>query len=243
VYKKGHKVYDIHEEYLPNATKYPFPAHYYQSVKLPLLTEQDFSVTVPAVDNRYSCRVMIVQDGSTFTEERQGEVGVSGGQLSWQESEYGLIASFERYGKNGNRGYGLIGGDTIKRGAVATTYSHDNHNLLVIGHNPADMVLAANEVIRNQGGFCVVEDGTVLANLRLPVGGILTEEPLEQTAIEVNRLHKAMESLGYRHYNPIMSISTHSLGVSPALKITDLGLIDVNAGKIVPLLFMLFNKI
>ncbi|NHN28590.1 adenine deaminase C-terminal domain-containing protein [Paenibacillus agricola] len=236
VYKKGQKVYDVHEPYVPNATKYTFPAHYYQSVKLPLLTEQDFSVAVPEADGRYSCRVMMVQDGSTFTEEYQGEVAVSGGQLGWQASDYGLIASFERYGKNGNRAYGLIGGDTIKRGAVATTYSHDNHNLLVIGHNAADMVLAANEVIRNQGGFCVVEDGQVLANLHLPVGGILTEEPLEQTAIEVNRLHKAMESLGYRHYNPIMSISTHSLPVSPALKITDLGLIDVNAGKVVPLL-------
>jgi adenine deaminase len=236
VYKKGKKVYDVHEAYLPKASKHIFPAHYYESVKLPLLTEQDFSVTLTAADNRYSCRVMMVQDGSTFTKEHQGEVEIRNGQLCWEESAYGLIASFERYGKNGNRGYGLIGGDTIKRGAVATTYSHDNHNLLVIGHNPADMVLAANEVIRNQGGFCVVENGSILANLHLPVGGILTEEPLEQTAAEVNRLHKAMESLGYRHYNPIMSISTHSLPVSPALKITDLGLIDVNEGKVVPLL-------
>lgn len=73
------------------------------------------------------------------------------------------------------------------------------------------MVMAANQVIRNQGGFCVVDNGEVLANLHLPVGGILTEEPLEKTAKEVEELRKAMLSLGYRHYNPIMSISTHSL--------------------------------
>ncbi|SFK89411.1 adenine deaminase [Paenibacillus sp. 1_12] len=236
VYKKGQKVYDIHEAYLPKPSKHSFPAHYYESVKLPLLTEQDFAVSVKAADGRYECRVMMVQDGSTFTKEHHGEVDVQGDQLNWEESPYGLIATFERYGKNGNRGYGLIGGDTIKRGAIATTYSHDNHNLLVVGHNPLDMMLAANEVIKNQGGFCVVDNGTVLANLHLPVGGILTEEPLEQTAAEVNQLTKAMESLGYQHYNPIMSISTHSLPVSPALKITDLGLIDVNAGKVVPLL-------
>ncbi|WP_025690298.1 adenine deaminase C-terminal domain-containing protein [Paenibacillus zanthoxyli] len=236
VYKKGKKAYDINEEYIPQNNPYPFPVDYYQSVKLPLLKEQDFTVKVPVADSLYNCRVMMVQDGSTFTKEQQAEVAVRDGELDWQASPFGLIVTFERHGKNGNRGYGLIGGDTIKRGAVATTYSHDNHNLLVIGHNPLDMMLAANEVIRSQGGFCVVEDGVILANLHLPVGGILTEEPLEQTAIEVNRLHQAMESLGYRHYNPIMSISTHSLPVSPALKITDLGLIDVNQGKVVPLL-------
>jgi adenine deaminase len=236
VYKKGQKVYDIHEAYLPKLSKHSFPEHYYASVKLTILTEQDFAVTVQAADSRYPCRVMIVQDGSTFTKEHHGEVEIRDNQLCWEESPYGLIATFERYGKNGNRGYGLIGGDTIKRGAIATTYSHDNHNLLVVGHNPRDMMLAANEVIRNQGGFCVVDNGTVLANLHLPVGGILTEEPLEQTAAEVHQLTQAMESLGYRHYNPIMSISTHSLPVSPALKITDLGLIDVNEGKVVSLL-------
>lgn len=238
VYKNGKKAYDAREDYRQAVRPNQFPAHFYESVQLAPLGEADFTVRVDVPDNRYPCRVMLVEDGSTFTEDHRGIVEVRDGEVRWQESPYGLIAVFERYGKNGNRGYGLIGGDTIKRGAVATTYSHDNHNLLVVGHNPRDMMLAANEVIRSQGGFCVVEDGKVLAHLHLPVGGILTEEPLEKTAKEVEQLRRAMESLGYRHYNPIMSISTHSLPVSPALKITDLGLIDVNAGKVVPLLLM-----
>ncbi|SDO78703.1 adenine deaminase [Paenibacillus sp. yr247] len=236
VFKHGCKVYDVHEAYTPTTSSPAFPAHYYQSVHMLPLTEADFSVNIGAADDRYACRVMRVKDGSTFTEEHQVEVEVRQGKLCWQESGSGLIATFERYGKNGNRAYGLIGGDTIKRGAVATTYSHDNHNLLVVGHNPLDMMIAANEVINNQGGFSVVEDGKVIASLRLPVGGILTEVPLEQVAKEVEHLRKAMESLGYFHYNPIMSISTHSLPVSPALKITDFGLIDVNKGKVVPLI-------
>ncbi|MED2008929.1 adenine deaminase C-terminal domain-containing protein [Brevibacillus borstelensis] len=238
VYKNGKKVYDKNEAYRQQVVPNQFPAHFYQSVQLSPLTEEDFKVRMDAdaADGRYTARVMLVKDGSTFTEEHHAPVDIRGGELCWQESGYGLIAVFERYGRNGNRGYGLIGGDTIKRGAVATTYSHDNHNLLVVGHNPQDMVMAANQVIRNQGGFCVVDNGEVLANLHLPVGGILTEEPLEKTAKEVEELRKAMLSLGYRHYNPIMSISTHSLPVSPALKLTDLGLIDVNQGKVVPLL-------
>ncbi|MEK8127104.1 adenine deaminase C-terminal domain-containing protein [Paenibacillus filicis] len=235
VYKDGRKVYDAAEAYVPKTPERAFPPHFYESVKLEPLTENDFQVSAEA-DGRYTARVMMVKDGSTFVEEHLTEAEVRGGQLQWQESGYGLIATFERYGKGGSRAYGLIGGDTIRRGAVATTYSHDNHNLLVVGHNPADMMMAANEVIAGQGGFCVVEDGQVLASLRLPVGGILTEEPLEQTAAEVDRLLGAMKALGYRHYNPIMSISTHSLAVSPALKITDHGLIDVNKGKVIPLL-------
>lgn len=238
VYKNGKKAYDAREEYRQEVKPRQFPAHFYQSIQLAPLTEADFHVRSDAPDNRYPCRVMLVQNGSTFTEDHRGIVEVKDGQLCWQESPYGLIAVFERYGKNGNRGYGLISGDTIKRGAVATSYSHDNHNLLVVGHNPHDMMVAANEVIKNQGGFYVVENGEVIASLHLPVGGILTEEPLEKTAKEVEQLRRAMESLGYNHYNPIMSISTHSLPVSPALKITDVGLIDVNAGKVVPLLLM-----
>lgn len=236
VYKHGRKVYDRSEEYRQAVRPNQFPAHFYQSVQLSPLTDEDFRVRLDQTDGRHTARVMLVKDGSTFTEEHHGEVEIREGELCWQESPYGLIAVIERYGKNGNRGYGLIGGDTIKRGAVATTYSHDNHNLLVVGHSPQDMALAANEVIKSQGGFCVVDNGQVLAHLHLPVGGILTEEPLEKTAREVEELRKAMLSLGYRHYNPIMSISTHSLPVSPALKITDLGLIDVNQGKVVPLL-------
>ncbi|NOU74410.1 amidohydrolase family protein [Paenibacillus sp. LMG 31458] len=236
VYKHGLKVYDVNEPYQPTDHSPAFPDHYYQSVHMSPLTEADFSVNTEAADGRYACRAMIVKDGSTFTEEHQVDVEVRQGKLNWQESGYGLIATFERYGKNGNRAYGLIGGDTIKRGAIATTYSHDNHNMLVVGHNPVDMMIAANEVIKNQGGFSVVEDGNVIASLELPVGGILTEVPLEQVAKEVEQLRKAMESLGYCHYNPIMSISTHSLPVSPALKITDFGLIDVNEGKVVPLI-------
>jgi len=236
VYKNGKGVYSAGESYAAASSSYTFPSHFYSSVKLDELEAEAFDVQVEAEDGTHKCRVMMVKNGSTFTEEHIGEAEIKNGRLQWQESGFGLIATFERYGKGGSRGYGLIGGDTIQRGAIATTYSHDNHNLLVVGHDPADMQLAANLVIRNQGGFAVVHEGQVLANLQLPVGGILTEAPLEQAAEEVQRLTDAMRSLGYNHYNPIMSISTHSLPVSPALKITDFGLIDVNKGKVVSLL-------
>lgn len=236
VYKCGNKVFAIDEEYVEQTHVGEFPEHFYRSVQLSPLGEEDFNVSLDVCDGEHTCRVMMVKDGSTFTEERHEVVSVKDKLLNWTESPYGLIATFERYGVNGNRAYGLIGGDTIKRGAIATTYSHDNHNLLVVGRNSHDMMIAANEVINNQGGFCVVENGVIRSFLHLPVGGILSDEPLIKVASNVKDLRMEMERIGYKHYNPIMSISTHSLAVSPALKITDYGLIDVNEGKVVSLL-------
>ncbi|MDF2815741.1 MAG: adenine deaminase [Paenibacillus sp.] len=97
------------------------------------------------------------------------------------------------------------------------------------------MVLAANLVIERQGGYCVVENGEVLSFLPLPVGGILSEAPLDELAEATGQLREAMKRLGYRHYNPIMSLSTLSLPVSPAFKITDFGLIRTKEGKVVDL--------
>jgi adenine deaminase len=235
VYKNGSKVYDKNKIYEQEVIRRQFPADFYKSVNLKPLRKEDITITMPIEKGKQACRIIIVSDGTTFTQELIDELPVEDYQLQWQKSQYCLISVFERYGKNGNRALGLIGGDTIKKGAVASTYSHDNHNLLVVGKNQKDVLLAANTVIENQGGFCVAENGEILALVKLPVGGILSEEPLEQLAVEVKKLRNAMEHLGYKHYNPIMSFSTHSLAVSPELKITDFGLIKVDEGSIVPL--------
>ncbi|MBS4207002.1 adenine deaminase C-terminal domain-containing protein [Bacillus sp. FJAT-50079] len=232
VYKNGRLVYDAEEPYIQAKKDKQFPTAYYESVKLDPLGKEDFLVPIEYENGLYSCRIINVKDGSTFTRETHEQLRVENGQLCWQESPYGLIATFERYGKNGNRAYGLINGDILKRGAVATTYSHDNHNLLVVGRNEEDMLIAANEVIKNQGGICCVENGQILSMLPLAVGGILSEEPLADVAKQVEHTTNTLKSLGYKHYNIIMSLSTLSLPVSPALKLTDHGLIDVNEGKV-----------
>ncbi len=236
VYKNGELVYDSSQPYVQQASEKQFPEHFYQSVKLAELSAADFNISVPNEQGQAKCRIINVQNGSTFTSETHDWLTMENHQLCWEESPYGLIATFERYGKNGNRAHGLITGDVLKRGAVATTYSHDNHNLLVIGRNKQDMVMAANEVIRNQGGVCCVHDGKKLSMIHLPVGGILSEEPMDIVSEQVEQLTDALKSLGYEHYNVIMSLSTLSLPVSPALKITDHGLINVNEGKVVPLI-------
>lgn len=212
-----------------------FPPHFYQSVHLPRLTPAHFTVRVAQADGWAECRVMMVSDGTTFTREEFVTLPVRNHVLDWESSPYCLAAVFERHGKNGGIGYGLVGGDALKRGAVATTYAHDHHNLLVVGKTAADMLAAANSVIERQGGYYVVEDGAVVAKTDLPIAGILSDQPLAVLGAELAGVKQALARLGYRHSNVIMSISTLSLPVSPALKLSDKGLILVNEQRLVPL--------
>jgi adenine deaminase len=235
VYKSGKQVFDKSHNYTNYSLEKRFPEEFYQSVKLNYLSSDDLIIHAPFDEGKINCRVMEIQDGTTFTKAETAMIKVSNKSLNWESSDYCLIGVFERYGKNRNRSFGLLSGDTIKRGAIASTYAHDHHNLLTFGTNCDDILLASNTVIKNQGGICAVLEGEIISFLPLPVGGIISEESLEKIGRKMKELRSAIENLGYKHYNPIMSLSTIGLAVSPELKITDRGLIEVNRGKIVSL--------
>ena len=212
-----------------------FPEPYYHSIHLEFQEQSRFEVPMESDSGTVMVRVMEIQDGSTKTKEIIMEMPVRDGFLKWEGTGCLLAAVFERYGKGQAVGYGLVTGDCHKRGAVATSYAHDCHNILVAGANPADMKLALNRVIEMQGGMAAADGGRIQAELPLHVGGILSDRPAKEVGASLARVREAMTGLGYRHYNPIMSFCTLTLPASPALKLTDKGLIDVKACKIVPL--------
>lgn len=232
----GKEVYNFMDEkkYIP--TNYKFPEKFYKSVQVEKVTEEIFKIPTNSTTSSVNCRIIEVKDESTRTVELEKKLSIKDGYLDWENSPYMLIAVFERHGKNKNIGFGLVTGDCIKKGAIATTYAHDHHNLMVIGKNAKDMVIAVNRIIDLQGGICCVENENLLCEVPLPVAGILSEKSIQELGKEVEILRQSMHSLGYKHYNPIMSLCTLSLPVSPALKITDKGLIDVTQGKIVSLI-------
>lgn len=234
VYKNGRLVYPTSRESVParEAAK-AFPAAFYHSIHRAPITNEDLILKAPVSIGEVKCRVIQVNEGTTFTDEVHGRVTVKDGVADWESSPYGLIGVLERHGQNNAVALGLIAGNTIRRGAVATSCAHDHHNLLVVGKNVADMVLAVNTVIANQGGYAVVEDGQLLAKLDLPIGGILSDKDLETIGGELAKVTAAMRMLGYVHANPVMSLSTNGLPVSRLLKITDQGLIRVDQQKIV----------
>ncbi|WP_371367384.1 Adenine deaminase [Sporomusa rhizae] len=235
-YKNGQEVFQ--QPTYSDFTALPdsFPKHFYQTVHLAPVREDSFRIKADTTRASASCRIIKVSDGTTFTQELVADIPVRNGLLDWENSPYCLAAVFERHGKNKNVGLGLIAGAVIERGAVATTYAHDHHNLLVMGKNKQDMVLAANTVISSQGGYCVVDNGKVVAKVDLPVAGILSEASIDEIGRQVALVKQAMQNLGYHHHNPIMSFSTLSLPVSQELKITDKGLIKVAEQKIVDII-------
>lgn len=234
-YIDGQEIYNCDNKKEYTSLSYKFPEDFYHSVKVKNITAEDLKISVDKNSDEVMCRIIEVKDGSTRTSELIKPVKVKNGFLDWEDSEYCLIAVFERHGKNQNIGLGLVTGDCIKKGAVAATYAHDHHNLMVIGKTVKDIIKAANRIIEIQGGICAVENGQIKAEVPLPVAGILSEKSVQKLGIEVKELRKAMTKLGYKHYNPIMSLCTLSLPVSPTLKITDKGLIDVTNSQIVSL--------
>ena len=213
-----------------------FPTHFYHSVHLSPRTAEDFVLRAPIREGTALCRILAVQEHTTFVAEERAELPVRGGVIDWESSPYSLACVFERHGKNGGGGMALVGGTALTCGAAATTYAHDSHNLLVLGQTAADMQTAANTVIEAQGGFVAVRDGSVEAFAPLPIAGILSDRPLPVLGEQIAGVRRALTDCGYRHDNVIMSLSTLSLPVSPYFKLTDKGIIDVKKGAVAPLI-------
>ncbi len=145
------------------------------------------------------------------------------------------LAVVERHHRSGRIGLGLVQGFGIKKGALASTVAHDCHNLVLLGVSEEDMLAAARHLVGLGGGLAVVVEGKVLAALPLPVAGLMSTAPLEEVAQAHGHLREAYRSLGGTIADPFMTLSFLSLEVIPALKLTDLGLVDVNRFQVVSL--------
>ena len=139
-----------------------------------------------------------------------------------------VMTIVERHGRAGTQAFAPLLGFDLGAGAVATTYSHDSHNLTVIGTDRDAMALAANAVIEAGGGIAVVLGDRIAALLKLPVGGLMSDRPVSEVVAGAKAVRAALDAWGYKHANAFMSVSTLSLPVSPALKLTDQGLVDVD---------------
>lgn len=136
------------------------------------------------------------------------------------------LVVIERHRATGNIGHGFVRGFGLRRGALASTVAHDAHNIIVVGTNDLDMYAAALHLIRLGGGQCVVADARVIEELPLPIAGLVSDQPLEFVRGKVDALIAAAASLGCTLPDPFMTLSFLALSPIPALKVTDLGLVD-----------------
>ncbi|WP_152046589.1 adenine deaminase [Aureimonas psammosilenae] len=143
------------------------------------------------------------------------------------------VAVVERHGVNGNIRIGFVHGFGMKRGAIASSVGHDSHNITVVGANEADMAAAVNALGTMEGGFVVVEGGTVLASIALPVAGLMSLKPYEEITATLIELRQAAKGLGVVLPEPFLQVAFLPLPVIPHLKITDKGLVDVDRFELV----------
>ncbi|MEA4893204.1 MAG: adenine deaminase C-terminal domain-containing protein [Peptococcaceae bacterium] len=211
-----------------------FPDFVYHTIKLPRLSAEDFTVRAkdPAAKN---ARVNVIrQDGLTSrTCLEQALLPVEKGVIG----QKGLMkaAVFERHTGKAGRSLGFIGNMAGFRGALATTYAHDCHNLAVYSSNDADAVLAANTLIEMGGGVAAVLEGRILSAIPLPIGGILCTDGLKTLAEKFSVFDRAARTMGLNHQEPLTFLTLMSLAVSPEVKLTDRGLIDVMTKTYLPL--------
>lgn len=144
------------------------------------------------------------------------------------------IAVIERHGVNGNLATGFVKGFGLARGAIGSTVCHDHHNIAVVGADYGDMALAANRLVEIEGGFVVVEGGRVLAELALPVAGLMSLGTFEEVREKLVTLRAAARSLGVTLEEPFLQLAFLCLPVIPHLKITDMGMVDVDRFEVMP---------
>jgi adenine deaminase len=145
------------------------------------------------------------------------------------EQDVVKVAVVARHGVNRNIGRGFVKGFGLTRGAIASSVGHDSHNITVVGASDADMAVAANRLIDLQGGFVVAEGGVVTAEIALPLAGLMSIGSFEEVKAQLGPLRAAAKALGCTLPEPFLQVAFLPLPVIPHLKITDLGLFDVDA--------------
>ena len=178
--------------------------------------------------------VIEVVPGQIITRQKREKVKIVDGAIMPDTNRDILkLVVVERHKATGNIGLGLVSGFGLQKGALASSIAHDSHNIIVVGTNDEDICTAVKEIERLQGGLVVTANGKVLASLSLPIAGLLSNEPLEIVVDKLEKLEQTAKDLGATLPSPFATLSFLALPVIPELRLTDLGLVDVNKFKLI----------
>ena len=202
------------------------------SFHMPDLKKEDFFIEPKG----NKVRVIEVIPGEILTNELILELDFDKNNGIDVDKDIIKIAVIERHKNTGHKGVGYIKGIGIKNGALAGSVSHDSHNLIVIGSSDEDCCIAANHIKKIGGGLCVVKEGKVISEVRLPVAGLMSTESAANIAKANEDLRESAKELGvYDNIEPFMNMAFVSLPVIPVLKMTTQGLVNVSEFKRVDL--------
>ena len=206
----------------------------YRTFYMDDLKEDDFYIE----DKHTDCRVIEIIKDQLLSNELICRLNFNKNNGIDIEKDILKIAVCERHLYTNHKGVGYIKGIGLKSGAIASSVSHDSHNLVIIGTNNKDMAIAGNAIKKMGGGLCVVENGDVLAQMALPLAGLMTTKSAKEISNENENVRNSARKIGSNYdIEPFMLMAFMGLVVIPHLKITTLGLVDVDKQEIVPLFF------
>jgi adenine deaminase len=202
--------------------------HVLDTINYREIKPQDLQIMY-ATDSSVSVNMIKVFADQIFTEKDSAELVTKESGFLMPDANRDILSTavIERHGKNGNIGLGFIRGFGLKSGAFAQSIGHDSHNVVVTGTDHADMALAANAIKEMKGGIVLVQDGDVLDRLSLPFAGLLSTDPVEEVALDLYGLHGTIKEMGCTLPAPFITHSFIALPVIPELRLTDIGLFDV----------------
>ena len=170
--------------------------------------------------------IINIVPGQIITQKTVEEVPVENG-LFKPNAEYNKITCIERYKASGRNGVGILKGFNLKNGAIATSFAHDSHNLIVVGDNDADMMVAIERIREIGGGYVITSEGNVVEELALEVMGLITNRPHEEVDAKVAKMKDIAYGMGVpKELDPFINLSFLALTVIPEIRITTTGVIE-----------------
>ena len=224
-YKKGVCIYDIENE-IEDGGEYDLDHLFEDTVYCKKMDARDLMPYIEGEDRTVKVRVMKLYPQNNRSDEVFVDMKVKDHRLLWKQTNCQLLAVIERHGRDNNIAFGFSCGSGIRKGACASSYSHDSHDLIVMGNDEEDMVLAVNRIIAMQGGIVVTLNGAITGEIALPVAGLLSKKSVKDTAAEFEKVRSAFDKQGYEHINNIMNLCLLSLTCTPVLKLTDRGYLN-----------------
>lgn len=252
VYKGGEKVYEKGADFNIDASATSFA---YTDFGMPVNQEVEKESFLEAINHAvyhsFHCDTVskenfLIQNFDVYKESGypviqlvKGEILTEEIRIDVSDIKNGLLedvvklAVIERHHNTGHIGLGLVKGFGLKRGAIASSVSHDSHNLIVIGASDADMEAAANRLIEIEGGIAVALDGKIIGELPLPIAGLMSDLDAKTLSKNIHDLKKIAKTLDIAEgIDPFMTLAFISLPVIPKLRLTTRGLVDVDTQKL-----------
>ncbi len=223
VYKDGKKVAENGKAlFQVDSNNSERPPSIFHSVNIAPIKEEDFNIPkgkTYRVINMIHDQIITGEEFFSFPESFEEERFI--------RYNINKIAVVERHKSTGNVGLGLIKGFGLESGAIASSIAHDSHNIIVIGTNSKDMKIAVDKIAEIQGGIVIANNQNIVDFINLPIGGLVSTDPIGKVSEKLQILRKLARDLGVKINSPFMTLAFMGLPVVPKLKITCDGIYDV----------------